>query len=318
MSRKLVVGVPDLTEGDKKQIIEAADRNGFEVEFCTMQEEALPADGEIVFSGSPAFAKNAEKLRWQCSVSAGVNQFKGLPVFENGTALLSNSSGAYGVTIAEHLVMMTLEMLRRQVEFAAAAARKEWHKPLPVKSVYGSRVTFAGTGDIGFETAKRIRAFEPAALYGVNRKGRNPENLFDRIYTQEQIEEVLPQTDILIISMPGTEETFHMLDEKRLALLPDGALIVNVGRGFIIDEAALLPELTAGRLAAALDVFETEPLPADNPLWDCPNLLILPHVAGNMTLPHTREKIVAQFLEDFDNYCAGRPLLRQVDLKAGY
>jgi hypothetical protein len=148
MSRKLVVGVPDLTEGDKKQIIEAADRNGFEVEFCTMQEEALPADGEIVFSGSPAFAKNTEKLRWQCSVSAGVNQFKGLPVFENGTALLSNSSGAYGVTIAEHLVMMTLEMLRRQVEFAAAAARKEWHKPLPVKSVYGSRITFAGTGDI--------------------------------------------------------------------------------------------------------------------------------------------------------------------------
>ncbi|MBQ6602457.1 MAG: D-2-hydroxyacid dehydrogenase [Eubacterium sp.] len=318
MSRKLIVGVPELTDADRKQIAEAADRNGFEAVFCTMREEALPDDAEIVFSGSPAFAKISRNLRWQCSVSAGVNQFKGIPVFEDGTAMLTNSSGAYGVTIAEHLVMMTLEMLRRQVEFAAAAARNEWIKPLPVKSIYESRVTFAGTGDIGCETAKRIRSFEPAAMYGVNRRGRNPENLFDRIYTQEQIGDVLPETDILIISMPGTDETFHMLDEKRLALLPDGALIVNVGRGFIIDEKALLPELESGRLAAALDVFETEPLPADNPLWNSPNLLILPHVAGNMTLAHTREKIVAQFLEDFDNYCAQKPLARLVDLKAGY
>ena len=320
MARKLIVGVPELPDSDRKLIENAAKKNDFEAVFIDLKEnnDAVLSEAEIIFSGSGALADKAPALKWQCSPSAGVNQFKGIPAFAEGKAMLSNSSGAYGVTIAEHLTMMTLEMLRLQVTFAEAAARKEWIKPLPVKSIYGSRITFAGTGDIGLETAKRFRAFEPAALYGVNRRGRNPENLFDRIYMQDQLEEVLPYTDILIISLPGTDETFHMLDAARLALLPDGALVVNVGRGFIIDEKALMPELKSGRLCAALDVFEEEPLPADNPLWDCPNLLILPHVAGNMTLAHTREKIVAQFLEDFDNYCAGRPPVRQVDVKAGY
>ena len=123
---------------------------------------------------------------------------------------------------------------------------------------------------------------------------------------------------MLVISLPGTKETFHMLDDRRLALLPDGALVINVGRGPVIDQKALEKELRAGRLRAALDVFETEPLPADDSLWDCPNLLMAPHVAGNMTLPYTRDRIVELFLEDFENYCAGRPLARQVDLKRGY
>ena len=114
------------------------------------------------------------------------------------------------------------------------------------------------------------------------------------------------------------EEVRLRLDAERLALLPDGALIVNVGRGTAVDQAALERELRAGRLQAALDVFEQEPLPADDPLWDCPGLLLTPHVAGNMTLPYTRDRIVALFLEDFENYCAGRPLQRQVDLKKGY
>ena len=136
--------------------------------------------------------------------------------------------------------------------------------------------------------------------------------------TQEFLDSVLPETDILIISLPGTAETLHMLDTRRLAMLPDHALIVNVGRGAVIDQQALESELRSGRLLAALDVFEQEPLPDDDPLWTCPNLLITPHIAGNMTLPYTRRRIVELFLEDFENYCAGKPLARQVDLQRGY
>ena len=112
---------------------------------------------------------------------------------------------------------------------------------------------------------------------------------------REALEEVLPETDILILSLPGTKETRGLLDKAKLALLPDGALLINVGRGSALNEAALERELRAGRLRAALDVFEHEPLPEDSPLWGCPNLLITPHVAGNMTLPHTVERIVALF-----------------------
>ena len=104
----------------------------------------------------------------------------------------------------------------------------------------------------------------------------------------------------------------------QLKLLPDDAIIINVGRGSVIDQSSLEKELRNGRLFAGLDVFEQEPPEKDDPLWELPNLLITPHMAGNMTLAYTVNRIVELFLEDFENYCAGRPLARQVDLKRGY
>ena len=132
------------------------------------------------------------------------------------------------------------------------------------------------------------------------------------------LSEVLPKTDILIMALPGTKNTDHIMDERNLRLLKDGALIVNVGRGSLIDEEALLKELKSGRLRAALDVFEKEPIPVDSDLWDCPNLLITPHVAGDMYLPYTVERIVEMFLEDFRRYIKGEKPVRAVDLRKGY
>lgn len=320
MRRKMVATTAALEEKHRMLISAAAEERGFEVIFCDSDAQALPhlADAEIVFGQSAALARNAPVLRWLCTPSAGVNQFLGEGVFASPDAVLTNSSGAYGVTIAEHIVMVTLEMLRRQAEYSAVVASREWTRDLPVRSIKNSRITLLGTGDIGQEAARRLRAFEPQSLTGVNRSGCNPGGLFDAVRKQEQLEIALRETDILVVSLPGTSETLHMLDGKRLALLPEGALVVNVGRGTVIDQRALEKELHAGRLYAALDVFETEPLPRQDTLWDCPNLLITPHVAGNMTLPYTRDRIVALFLKDFENYCAGKALLQQVDLKKGY
>ncbi len=319
MSRKMIIVLPLVEEHNRKRIETAAAIRGFTVSCFADEQEALPhlAEAEVILGQSAALAENAPRLRWLCTPSAGVNQFTP-GCFANPEAVLTNSSGAYGVTIAEHVVMVTLEMLRRQPEYGEIVRRREWRRDLPVRSIRDSRITLMGTGDIGQETAIRLRAFSPACLTGVNRGSRNPGNLFDRIVPQEQLDAVLPETEILVISLPGTAETFHMLDARRLAMLPDGALIVNVGRGTVIDQKALEAELRAWRLQAALDVFEQEPLPAEDSLWDCPNLLIAPHVAGNMTLPYTRNRIVELFLEDFENYCEGKPLVRQVDLKRGY
>ena len=169
-------------------------------------------------------------------------------VFASPDAVLTNSSGAYGVTIAEHIVMCALEMLRRQMDYSAIVRRREWKRDLPVRSIKGSRVILLGTGDIGREAAIRLRAFGPASLVGVNRGGGNPQGLFDRIVLQDALDSVLPETDILVISLPGTPETFHMLGARRLVLLPDQALVINVGRGSVIDQKALEKELRAGRL----------------------------------------------------------------------
>ena len=319
-TRKLIVAIASLTAEQRKNIRAVAERHGLEVLFFERDTDALPyAEGaEIVFAQSALLAKNAPRLRWLCTPSAGVNQFAAPDTFASPDAVLSNSSGAYGVTIAEHIVMVTLELMRRQQAYTRIVDQREWKRDLPVRSIRDSRVTLLGTGDIGQEAAIRLRAFSPASLTGVNRSGKNPRGLFDRVLTQDQVDGVLPETDLLILSLPGTAETDHLMDERRLSLLPEGALIVNVGRGNAVDQRALETELRAGRLSAALDVFEKEPLPQDDSLWDCPNLLLTPHVAGNMTLPYTKERIVSMFLEDLENYCAGRPLKRQVDLSQGY
>ena len=320
MKRTIVISIPALNGENRTRIADAARLKGFEALFFENDRAALPAAGEaeIIFSASALLAGNSPLLKWQCTPSAGINQFLGDHVFASSDAVLTNSSGAYGVTIAEHVIMITLEMLRRQPEYNAIVSRREWIRNLQVRSIRNSRITILGTGDIGRECAVRLKAFGPAVLTGVNRSGRNRDACFDRIVLQEQLDTVLPETDILIITLPGTAETFHMMDRNRLALLPDSALVVNVGRGTVLDQRAMEQELRSGRLFAALDVFEQEPLPPEDTLWDCPNLLMAPHVAGNMTLAYTRDRIVELFLEDFENYCSGRPLARQVNLAKGY
>ena len=115
----------------------------------------------------------------------------------------------------------TLDILRRQPEYRRIVADREWKRDLTVRSVRDSRITLLGTGDIGRETAVRLRAFSPAVITGVNRSGKNPGNLFDSILTGNNWEQVLPETDVLIISLPGTREAFHMVGEQQLSLLDD-------------------------------------------------------------------------------------------------
>lgn len=214
--------------------------------------------------------------------------------------------------------MVTLEVLRRQQEYTRIVSEREWRRDLPIRSIRGSRILILGTGDIGREVALRMRAFSPERIVGINRSGRNPGDTFDAVDTLPNLDRWIADSDLLILALPGTAETLHVLDRRRLAVLPQGALIVNVGRGSAIDQEALREQLQAGRLFAALDVFETEPLPQQDPLWTCPNLLLTPHVAGNMTLPYTLERIVDFFLENLAAYGAGKPLKRQVDFAKGY
>lgn len=321
MSRSLIVVNPALANRHRAAIKAAAAARGFSARFFADEDAAMPylADAEIVFGQTAPLAANAPKLRWLCTPSAGVNQFLGPNAFAAPDAALTNSSGAYGTTIAEHIVMVTLELMRRQPEYNAVVARRDWVRTLPIRSIRNSRVTLLGTGNIGQEAAVRLRAFSPASLTGVNRRGGNPGGLFDRVIRQDALDAVLPETDLLIASLPETKETKGLLNADRLALLPEDSFLVNVGRGSLIDQAALERLLRGGHFAgAALDVFETEPLPQQSALWDCPRLLITPHVAGNMTLGYTVDRIVALFLEDFENYCAGLPLRRQVNRELGY
>ena len=320
MARKIAVMVPNLTETHRRKILESAEKNGCEVRFLAKRHEdpAYVNESEIIFGHRPQIAKTAAGLKWLCTPFAGVDQFLAEDSFANPDVVLTNSSGAYGVTISEHIIMLLLAILRRDPEYQGIVQRKEWKRDLPIRSIHGSRITLLGTGDIGAETAKRLKAFQPRSITGVNRSGKTSGSLFDRIVTKENLDAVLPETDILIISLPGTPESYHMLGKDQLGLLPDGAVLINVGRGSVIDQRALTEELESGRLFAGLDVFEQEPIPQDDLLWTQRNLVLTPHTAGNMTLPHTMDRVVEMFLEDLDNYCAGKPLSHIVNRDRGY
>lgn len=321
MGRRLLVNLAALTAAQRAALTAAAESQGFEAVFRDDAASARSAagDAEIIFSIDAGLIECAPALKWFCTPFAGVDQYIRPALLDREGVLLSGSTGAYGVTISEHVVMVTLDMMRGMDKYQALVRRRGWRRDLPVRSIKGCRALLLGTGDIGRETAKRLRAFGPASIIGVNRSGHAQPGIFDAVYPIAGLDRLLPGADLLVMSLPGTPLTEKLMDARRLSLLSADAYIVNVGRGAAIDTAALLELMRRGHLAgAALDVFPEEPLPPESPLWDCPRLLITPHVAGNMTLPYTVQRVTELFLEDFQRYCEGQPLLRGIAVDRGY
>lgn len=304
-----------------EQIKSVADSLGHEVFFYTAEAE-IPQnnfDADIIYGFAPSIVKTSKNLKWLCVPWAGVDSLMVPGYFANEDCLLTNAAGAYGVSIAEHMIAVSLVMMRRLDEFMAETRAGQWKLPRAQKSLKDCRITVLGTGDIGSTFAKRARAFEPDCIVGVCRSGKSGEAVYDKVLPVSQLDTVLPETDLLAMSLPATAETRGILSRERFALLPEGAYIVNVGRGSAIDEDALAEALESGHLAgAALDVFQAEPLPEGNRLWKTKNLLITPHVSGNMTLPYTKDKNVNMFLEDLENFTKGAQLHYLVDKKLGY
>jgi len=323
MNRDICICLNFLTEAHKEQIRKAADALGFQPHFFTMEQkeeaQACLQHCEVLYSNSIELLRAAPaSLKWYCCSNAGVDPYcKDPTLFANPACMLTNTNG-YGVTIAEHVVMVTLMLLRRMPEYIATTQRREWGRPLPIRSIRDSAFTILGTGNIGTNTAQRLRGMNAARIVGLSRSGR-PVAAFDEVLPISQLEEVLPRTDVLVMALPATAETDHLLSRERIALLRPDAYIVNVGRGSAIDQEALMDALNGGRLAgAALDVMVPEPLPQDHPLWNTKNLILTPHVSGNMTLGYTCDINVEMFCADLANYAAGRPLKGLVDRKRGY
>ncbi|MBP5281070.1 MAG: D-2-hydroxyacid dehydrogenase [Lachnospiraceae bacterium] len=318
---KILVINAMLKESNKEQISALARKYGAEVCFVASERD-IPeefAEPDVIYGFGMEIAKTKKSLKWLCVPSAGVDYLMKPGVFANEECLLSNSSGAYGVSISEHMIAVTLMMMRKLTEFHEETSHFYWGSPRAQRSLWGSRITVLGTGDIGQCFARRARAFEPDRLIGVNRSGKCDEPAFDKMLSVNALDEILPETDLLVMSLPDTPETRGILTRERLWMLPEGAFIVNVGRGSAIDEEALADCLDAGHLAgAALDVFQKEPLPVESRLWKTERLLITPHVAGNLTLEYTLDKNVEMFCEDLVNFAEGKPLKYGVDRKKGY
>ena len=323
MSRNICIYQEFLTDAHKAQIQKTAEEAGFVPHFFTLDQfeeaKACVQDCEILYAHSPELLRAAPAtLKWYCCSFAGVDPYCKAPsIFANPDCVLTNSN-VYGVTIAEHVVMVTLMLLRRMPEYEEIVRNRSWSNQLPIRSIRDNEFTILGTGNIGVNVAERLRGMSAARIVGLSRSGR-PNTAFDEVLPISDLDLVLPQTKNLVMALPGTPETIGILTKERIALLPADACVINVGRGTAIDQDALMDALNSGRLAgAALDVMDPEPLPEDHPLWTTKNLILTPHVSGNMTLGYTCDVNVDMFCEDLANYAAGRPLKNLVDRTRGY
>ncbi len=252
-------------------------------------------------------------LRWVHTISAGVDHLL-FPELTVSDVVLTNASGVFNVPIAETVLAYMLAVVKRLPEFFEQQRSHRWHK-LGLQELRGRTVGILGLGDIGSEVARLCRAFGMRVL-GMVRHPRSNQYA-DEVLPPDCLHDLLGRSDFVVITLPLTDETRGLIGRAELAAMkPDGWLI-NIARGAIVDEGALLEALRERRIGGAcLDVFAEEPLPEDSPFWDLPNVILTPH--NSWSSPHIQEREIELFLENLRRYVSGEPLLNVVNKQAGY
>lgn len=299
---------------------------GTDTLVCAPQE-ALPGQpvtqedvdwAQVILGNVPAaMLYGSPALEWLQTNSAGVEAYI-QPGVLAGDTLLTNATGAYGLAIAEHMLGMLLELFKKLELYRDAQKSGAWQSQGAVKAVYGSTVLVLGMGDIGGEFAARCKALG-AKVIGVRRSPRPCPEYADEVHLLEDLDSLLPQADVVAITLPGTDATRGLMSRERLAKMKEGAVLLNVGRGFIVDTEALCDALERGHLSGAgVDVTDPEPLPPTHRLWNIPTAVVTPHISGFYHLRETHERIVGIFLENLRHFQAGEPLRNLVDFATGY
>ena len=285
MSRDICIYQDFLSDAHRDKIQQTAQAAGFTAHFFTGDQfekaSACLQHCEVLYAQSPQLLRTAPAtLKWFCCSSAGVDPYcKNDGIFANPDCLL---------TISEHLIMTLLMLMRRMPAYLQGGTRHEWTAPMEMRSIQGSPITCLGTGDICTTFARKAKLLGAGPITGVNRSGRADPSVYDRVLPISRVDEVLLEAHVLVMALPGTQETAGVLSRERIALLPQDALVLNVGRGTAVDQEALMDALNRERIAgAALDVMVPEPLPQDHPLWQA-------------------------------RYAAGEPLHHLVDRSRGY
>lgn len=299
---------------------------GTDTLVCAPQE-ALPGQpvtqedvdwAQVILGNVPAaMLHGSPALEWLQTNSAGVEAYI-RPGVLAGDTLLTNATGAYGLAIAEHMLGMLLELFKKLELYRDAQKSGAWQSQGAVKAVYGSTVLVLGMGDIGGEFAARCKALG-AKVIGVRRSPRPCPEYADEVHLLEDLDSLLPQADVVAVTLPGTDATRGLMSRERLAKMKEGAVLLNVGRGFIVDTEALCDALERGHLSGAgVDVTDPEPLPPTHRLWNIPTAVVTPHISGFYHLRDTHERIVGIFLENLRHFQAGEPLRNLVDFATGY
>ena len=255
--------------------------------------------------------KEAVRLKWFQTMWAGTDEYEGEGILPPGV-ILTSSSGSNSQSVAEHMLASLLALCRRLPTYRDSQRQHLWKDEGKMKTISGGTVLVVGAGHLGSAFASRCRALG-AKTVGLKRTVRGPVEGFDQVYPMDQMDELLPQADVVALVLPHNPQTIGLMDGRRLGLMKEDAILISSGRGSVLDQDALARVMGEGKLwGAALDVTTPEPLPADSLLWDIPNLLLTPHVAGGMRLEITRKNCIKMAQDNLRRYLAGEPLVNRV------
>ncbi len=316
----LLVGFAEdhFNDAQKEAIREAA--GGFEL-FYSLDKADIEVrldEIEVAVGGFPRdLLLKAPDLRWFQQWGAGADWLMEHPEIAEKDFTLTNVSGIHAVPISEHILAYLLAFARGFPKALRDQGANIWRKePQPYFELAGKTMLLLGTGAIGARTAGLAQAFGMRVV-GVR---RNPDKEVEHIgemVALTDLPQVLPGADFVVLTLPLTKDTYHLIGEAELRALKGTAILVNIGRGGLVDEPALVRALQEGWLAGVgLDVFETEPLPENSPLWGMDNVIITPHTSGDT--PHYDERALEVFLENLRRYQSNEPLTHVVDKRLGY
>lgn len=282
----------------------------------TVSPETVQSANIIIGQPAPEMIAASENLEWLQLESAGTDAYIA-PCILHEKTVLTNATGAYSVAVAEHAFALTLMLQKKLYLYRDEQAKRRWRDRGGVTSLSDSTVLVMGLGDIGLHYARLAKAMG-AYVIGVKRRPSARPDGVDELLTTQDLDSALPRADVVMSVLPGTAATRHIFTDERFARMKDTALFINCGRGSAVSSDVLCRALREHRIqAAAIDVAEAEPLPAESPLWDLENLVITPHVSGGHHLPETFERIVDIAADNLAAYLAGRELRNVVDFATG-
>jgi phosphoglycerate dehydrogenase-like enzyme len=289
--------------------------------YDQLPSELPDTDIFIGFTLTPPQLAAAQKLQWIHVTAAGVAQLIRPDVRESGV-IVTNSRGIHAIPMAEHTMGLLIALARKfpaSMRFQAAshwAQQEIWDAQQRPSELSGATLVIVGFGAIGSELARRARAFG-MRVHAVRRSGKADGALADRVFPVKDLIRALPEADYLVLAAPDTSETHHMIGARELAAMKRTACVVNIARGTLVDEPALIAALKSGTItAAALDVVTQEPMPPENPLWKLENVFITPHTSAVSEQLWPRQ--TALVIENLERWFSGRELINRVDLTRGY
>ncbi len=258
----------------------------------------------------------AKNLKWLQTPSAGVMQYVDKGLYVNKDILLTTASGTYGRQIGDHVIGMIIALNHKFLTYHDQMKTKTWERYFPASDIWESTILVIGFGDIGQNVARLAKAHQMRTV-AVKRTPADKPTYVDELVTIEELDRVLPDADYVVVCTASTPETENLMNKRRIGMMKKGSYIINVARGALVDQDAVVEALETGKLAGAgFDATEPEPLPPDHKLWSLPNVLITPHSSG--LSPSDPAKVFSIFKNNFKQYIGDKDMRNAVDFARKY